>query len=603
MTTEVADVPHLAESDAEPAPATRRAPASRLAFLRGRRLVLAAFLLASIGLMWDLWENPSGRHHAANPGDDQVLFEWMLGHTAHALAGGDGLLFSTLLNAPWGVNLMANTSVVAIGVVLAPVTLIFGAATSYALAMTLGLFGTAAGWHLLLHRHLSLSRSAAAVGGAMCAFGPSTVAHANGHLNFTALLLTPFILIAILRLREPGRAVRGGAALGALIAAQIFIGEEVVFLLALFMAVFVGVYALCDFSEVKALFGRYVRGLSVAAALALTVLAYPLWFQFYGPQSYEGIPWNPDVFSSDLVSFVAFPTNSLAGLLQEPDFRLRHNVTEENTFFGLPLLALAICLAVMFFRRRKALRAMIVTAFLFGLVSLGSQVRVNGEPTGVFGPYEALRQLPLFDAAIPTRFALVLLPVFAILVAYGLDRLKTWDRTPRAVWRLAVALALLPLVPTPPAVEPRLGVPEYITAGTWREHVAEGGTLVPVPLPALRSYDGQRWQEAAGYEFAVPLGAFIGPSAEGRGQWSGTQLPTGELIVATMREGALPVVADAEREQAAEDLRVWRADAVVLGPHYYHPQLEQLLNSLLGPGEVVDDVKVWDVDPDTGLVV
>lgn len=601
MTTDLADEPRIDDA-AQPSPPsrdqTRRRPR-----LRGHRIVLAVYLLASIAMMGGLWLDPEGRHHVANPGDDQVLFEWMLGHTAHAVTTGAHPFFSDLLNAPWGVNLMANTSVTAVGLVLTPVTLIFGAAASYVLAMTLGLFGTAAGWYYLMHRHLELSRLAAATGGAMCAFGPATIAHANGHLNFTALFLVPFILAAILRLREPDRAVRGGVTLAALLIVQIFIGAEVVFLLALFMAVFCGIYAISNWPEVKALAGRYLRGLTVAGGISLTVLAYPLWHQFFGPQSYSGVPWNPDVFASDLASYIAFPTNSLVGRMQPPDMELRHNITEENTFFGLPLLVLAIGLAVWFFRRHKALRAVSVTALLFAIVSLGNEVRVNGQPTGVVGPYRWLQDLPLFDAAIPTRFALVLLPVLALLVAYGLDRVSTWEGVPRKACLVAVAMALAPILPMPPETAERAAVPEFVASGTWRDHVSEGGTLVPVPIPGHRDYDGQRWQEAADYGFAVPLGAFIGPNDEGDGQWSGVKLPTGELILETMREGVQPVVSELDREQAVQDLRTWQAEAVVLGPHPHREQLDRLVSDLLGPGEIVDDVKVWDVDPDSGRVV
>ncbi|MGH8882721.1 MAG: glycosyl transferase, partial [Stackebrandtia sp.] len=214
--------------------------------LTANRLVYAGYLLAAGFLMSGLWLDPLTRHHSDNPGDDQVLFEWMLGHTAHAIAHADNPLVSGLMNTPWGVNLMANTSAIAIGVVLAPVTWLFGAATSYAVAMTVGLFGTAAGWYHLLRHHLRLSTLAAVVGGALCGFGPATVAHANGHLNFTALLCVPFIVIAIMRMREPGRAVRGGATLGGLLVVEIFIGEEVVFLIAVFMTCFAVVYAMVD---------------------------------------------------------------------------------------------------------------------------------------------------------------------------------------------------------------------------------------------------------------------------------------------------------------------------------------------------------------------
>lgn len=553
-------------------------------------------------MMSGLWIDPIGRHHSDNPGDDQVLFEWMLGHTAHAITNFENPLFSTAMNVPWGANLMANTSVVAIGIILAPITWIFGAPVTYALAMTLGLFGTAAGWYYLMRRHLGLSAMAAGVGGALCAFGPSTIAHANGHLNFTALVCVPFIIIAILRLREPDRTVRGGLTLGALLIVEIFIGEEVVFLIAVFMAVFGLVYSLVNWAEVKPLLGRYTRGLGVAAGIAIVALAYPLWMQFWGPQSYAGIPWKPEEFPTDIASFVSFPTDSIAGRIQLPNLRLRHNITEENTFFGLPLAVLAICLTVMFFKRHKVLRALSITAAFFAVLSLGTQLRVNGNHTGIPGLYALVRPLPLFDSTIPTRFSLLLLPVIAILIAYGLQRVSAMEREAKLVWHLAVGLALVPLIPLPPSTEGRAAVPAFISSGAWKDHVSEGGTLVPVPIPENVQFDGMRWQEVADFGFSVPLGAFIGPDSSGAGQWSGKHLPTADLILETMDEGTVPVITDDDREQAVKDFKAWGAEAVVLGPHQFHYSLETLLTTLLGPGKRDVDVLVWDVDPKTGKV-
>ena len=46
-----------------------------------------------------------------------------------------------------------------------------------------------------------------------------------------------------------------------------------------------------------------------------------------------------------------------------------------------------------------------------------------------------------------------------------------------------VVAALLPIFPTPLPTAERAPVPEFITAGHWRDCVRPGGVLVPVPLP------------------------------------------------------------------------------------------------------------------------
>ncbi|HEY1179905.1 MAG TPA: hypothetical protein VGF17_27430 [Phytomonospora sp.] len=578
--------------------------------LRPHRLPLAVFFLASVWVISNLWLDPAGRIMSNNPGGDQELFEWMLEHAAYAITHWQNPLGTTLLNAPDGVNLMANTSVIAIGTLFAPITIAFGAPFSYTLAMTLGLFGTAAAWYYVMVKQLRLSRIAAFAGAALCAFGPATMSHANAHLNFTAMVLVPLIVNQILRLREPGRTWRGGITLGLLIVVQMFIGEEIVFLIALFMMVFTVFYAFIRWDDVREWIPRYVKGLGVAAVIGLALLAYPLWYQFFGPQSYVGIPWAARAFEADLASYVALPTGSIAGTLQPPGFSLRHNPTEENTFYGWGLALLVVVFAVWLWRRHPALRAAVLTCLVFMLFSFGPEVKINGWWTGIPGPYSLVEHVPLIDSTLPTRLSLPLLPVVALLVAYGIDQVRSLGhgrikprlseesvyRNLRVGWFAAVMVALIPLLPLPVVTSERSGIPEFFTAGTWDDYVDDGRTLIPVPLPGEVNWTGMRWQVAADLGFAIPLGAFIGPHPEtGDGMWSGPRNPTASLLFWVDRTGQVPEITPAHIIQARIDLQEWKADAVVLADTPSQAALLSTLTDLLGEGEQVDGVWVWDV--------
>ena len=139
--------------------------------------------------------------------------------------------------------MMANTSILALSLPFAPVTHLFGPGVSVVLLLTLGLAGTAAAWYWVLSRHLVASRPAAYLGALWCGFCPAMVSHANGHINFVAQFVVPFIVWQVLRLREPGRAVRGGVILGLLVVLQVFINEETLLFTALTLGVFVLGYA------------------------------------------------------------------------------------------------------------------------------------------------------------------------------------------------------------------------------------------------------------------------------------------------------------------------------------------------------------------------
>lgn len=123
----------------------RRPQAVRLlAAVRRHRLDLLAALVCAVLAGWvthGLWPDPAGRTLALNP-EDQALYEWFLAVDARALLGDFGLL-TDRLNAPDGVNLMTNTSVIALGIVFAPVTLLLGAPVTFALLAAANLAGTA----------------------------------------------------------------------------------------------------------------------------------------------------------------------------------------------------------------------------------------------------------------------------------------------------------------------------------------------------------------------------------------------------------------------------------------------------------------------------
>src|SRR3954453_13806926 len=138
----------------------------------------------------------------------------MLAHGERVLFHGADPFFSDRLNAPAGANMMANTSVLALSLPTAPVTHFLGVGVTAALLLPPGLAGTATAWYWVLSRHLVRSRGAAWVGGLWCGFAPTMVSHANGHVNFVNAWLIPFIVLQVIRLREPGRAVRGGLTLG-----------------------------------------------------------------------------------------------------------------------------------------------------------------------------------------------------------------------------------------------------------------------------------------------------------------------------------------------------------------------------------------------------
>ncbi len=102
---------------------------------------------------------------------DTSLFTWFLEWPAYAISHGLNPFYSTAMHVPVGVNLLANTSVVAIGVLLAPVTWLFGPVATLNVALTLAPALSALSMFVLLRRWVTWT-PAAFVGGLLYGFSP-----------------------------------------------------------------------------------------------------------------------------------------------------------------------------------------------------------------------------------------------------------------------------------------------------------------------------------------------------------------------------------------------------------------------------------------------
>ncbi|TDB69575.1 DUF2079 domain-containing protein [Micromonospora sp. KC723] len=585
---------------------------------RGRRRADLVVTLVAVALaVWvtsGLWRDPNGRAITVNA-SDQALFEWLLAFGGHALTHGENPLFTHLLNVPDGVNLAVNTSITVYAAVFAPLTYLIGPPATFLVILTLNLVATALAWYWLLSRHLVGSRLAAGAGALFVAYSPGMVSHANAHLNWTAGWLVPLLLWRVFALRRPGRWLRGGIVLGLLVAVAFSIAAEGLFFTALATGVFLAAWALHPARRVRAraALPDLLRGLGVTALVAGALLAYPLWLHFAGPQRFHGTGFDPVIHSEDVAAFGAYPRRSIAGELGWGT-ALAPNPTEENSFFGVPLLLLAVACFVLLWRRaaparRATLVALGVTAVVFAVLSWGPQATVDGWRTGQALPFALLGGLPVVNAALPARLALVVAPVVGVLLAYAVDQLRADPprRPVRVAWTAGFAAALLPLLPTPLLTSVRPPVPQFVTAGTWREYVSPGGVLTPIPLTLDVYPDGQRWQAYAlshrQGEFRLPAGFFLGPGGpDGRGRIGPPPRTFDTLLDQAGRTGLVPIVTEGTVRLVRSDLRYWGVEVVVLPDEVHGAKydldedaLRRTATALLGEPRRVDDVWLWRI--------
>jgi hypothetical protein len=588
-----------------------------LAFVRriwSDLLAVAVFILAAVFVLRHLWADPAGRVLATNP-QDQFLFEWMLQHTAQSVVQVRDPFLSNLLGTPTEANLAGNTSVVLIGFLLTPVTRVFGPGASFTIFATLALAGTAAAWYWLMRRRLGVSSPAAFAGALFCGFAPGVVSQVNGHPHIAAQFLVPIILALIMNLgsppaarRTPGApdqlAWRGhvlrGAGLGLVVAAQILIGEETLFLTALGLGAFIAIYSLQRPRVVLARVKGALLSLGVAAGVAVLIVGYPLWVQFIGPDAYHGLP--NGIYSADLGSFTGYASASLAGSSAASSAAAKAvspNASEQTAFFGVPLIVVAI-IATVWLWRIVWVRSAAITALLACVASLGRTPRWHGKPIGVPGPWRLVAGLPLFQDVIAVRLALIAIPVIGLLIAVS------WDRAARLgslrwAWPAVVVIALIPTLPRGiGAVESR-PVPAFISSGEWRSCAEADGTLIAYgDTTRAGVLHHQMWMQlAAKLGYASPNGYYISRGNNGGGRW-GRPLRTMDVAVMRARETGQPPTMDAQLVATArEDLAYWRAQCVVLQQGGAHSEaMRDTITALVGqPPQSGGGVWYWRVRP------
>lgn len=575
------------------------------------RLTLASYLLAAIAVTWQLWADPASRTVAGNPGDAD-LFAWYVRYAAAAVAHGHmPALVTPALNAPDGVNLMWNSSLLLPCLLLSPVTLLFGPQVSLTVLTTIGFTGSAAAVFGVLRRW-QVSPSAAALGGAVYGFSPALLHSAIGHYDLLLAILPPLIIGAMLRLaagpsagvgepagqplaQPPSHAwlsslpphVRTGLALGLLLAAQLFISEE----LALTTAVTGILLVACLATGYPRQALRRARpaaiGLAVAGCTTLALAGWGLWVQFFGPLAQSGSPFTRDFYENDLSSFVT-PSGYLLFHTQASAASAalyRGQPPEYLAYLGWPLI-IALVLAAAVFWRRPVVRALGGTAAILVVLSLGGYPLVAGvSHTSLLLPWHWLEDLPLAGSVLPDRLSILIDGLAAALLAVVLDLARTKLRgaedsrgvsTLVSIW---AALVCLPLVPLPLPAAPATPLPAGWVAALTKLDLPAGSRVLVVPVPEVHLTAAMRWEADGGKQYALAGGYFIGPAWNGVGYVDGngpaaTSTYLNQLWAAGLRPGspldALTAgitfgapTAPPAASQVHADLRRWHLAAVV----------------------------------------
>jgi hypothetical protein len=396
--------------------------------------------------------SPSASRIAVEGGSDGTSQIWFLQWTEYALAHGHNPFFSEWQSFPGGVNVLSDTSMVALGVLFSPITSLFGPIVTWNVLLRLAVILSAFSMCLVMRRWAKWW-PAAFIGGAI--YGYSAYVMFNlGHLFLVFVPLPPlmFLLLYEILVRQVWRPARTGAILGGLCGVQYLISSEILVTTVLMGVIATVLYIIVCRGDMGTKW-RYI-GISLASSVLFggALLVYPVSFTLFGPEHLNGAPQSPATLSAlhgDLFSPLAARSNEWLSPLLLKSLFANVSTTGETLYLGLPLIVFLVVTAVWLRNRRVVLftSAMVVVAFV---LSLGQRLYIDGHYTKVPLPFEVLAHLPFLKSLLAVRFSLFTVMFAAGIVSIGLDELH-W-RASRSLrlswlpdhWRDAAA-ATLPL--------------------------------------------------------------------------------------------------------------------------------------------------------------
>lgn len=591
---------------------------SRLMPARGW-ITTAAIALVYVGVAvianWPAWSQGVS-HSLQTSGATDVQEEvWFLAQTPWAIIHGLNPFGNGLLNAPVGINLMDNTSMLILGLIGTPITLLLGPLATFNILLDFAFASSAFAFYLMVRRFVSWA-PAAFLGGLLYGFSPFAIAEGTGHLFLVFNPVPPLIIVVLdrtLRTRQSSP-LSGGILLGLCLIAQLYISSEMFASLVVMIAIAVGLYvgywlsARPDFD-----YRRLVRFAVVAGLVSVLGIGYGAWMALVGPNHISGPAQSPVALagvSEDPVGWVVPTVNQrfnagLAGVGdplvadRAADWHVIVDSTGENgSYIGIPLLLLLVVGALVLRRRRlvQALAAMAIAALI---LSLGSHLHLDGRLTPVRLPFLVLAHLPLFDSSVAARYALFFWLFAALIFAIVLESVRTFFARGSGVGLAPLAgvmscalagMALLPLVPAWPYSATRWSSPAwFLHAG---RSLPAGSTVLVYPMASPGDSSAMIWQAEAHMDFKMPGGYAVFRSASGPGTFVPAVSPL-QTAMALCTEGReLPLTGPAMRSLLVS----WKIGYVVVPLSAPHQSCaESLFSRALGPATITEGVAFWRV--------
>jgi len=492
-------------------------PASQRWVTRLRPFLIAgsAYLLLSVFMWIHVWSGHPSSTTACGCGDTSAAI-WYTEWPAYAMVHGQNPLYSTAIGYPTGVNLV----LAAYGIVMAPVTWLFGPVSAVNVVLTASAVLSALAMFALVRRWVSWM-PAAFLAGLFYGFSPFVVSNLGvDHVDFVMIAIPPLVVLCLdeLLIRQRRRPAAVGIVMGLLISAQFFVGVEILALMIIEAAI--GIVMIVVYTAVRSPAtlrehaGHAATGGVVAVLTAAVLLAFPAWFASAGPAHFSAVT-HPGVqlteYSASISDAVFAPPvvknpqwQHIVGGYQGPALSAQ--------YFGLGVVL--VCLAGLIVWWKDWL------LWLFAALSVVTLLLATSS-----GPW--LAKFPLLKNVFPVHFVLFVYLAVAVVLAVIIDhtrsairqlgeRRKAASNGPTSGWRGAsyswsgavAALLVAVVAMAPPAAYLAKSIPmtvEPVVLPTWFRTVAPRlpghPVVLALPAPFTTTTPGVTWEAKGGHRY------------------------------------------------------------------------------------------------------
>lgn len=447
---------------------------------------------------------------------DPNFYVWSMRWWPYAIAHGLNPLYSAQIWAPDGNSLAWASSTPTVGLLMWPVTAVFGVIVSYNV-MLLTVPPVTALAAFIAARRLTGRFWPALLGGAVYGFTPYELEHDwQGQPNLTIVALFP-LLVYLVVLWWDG-ALRNTwfvAALATAMALQFYTFDEgfldMTVVLAGGLALGCAVAGRERLRRVLELAGLTVIAYAGAIAVALPYLAYAL-------RHYEPLLTRQDNSYSLYLDRLILPSSDkLLGV--RPLVAISNHVGRSSIedYVGIPLILVLVALVAFTWRSRLAW--LLLTGFAFVIALTAGPNLVLGNKAVVALPWAGLWNLPFARSAEPSRFIVFGYLILALALALWLAAPSKSLLVTAARWGLGLlaAAALFADLPTsyqavdpvpsnyhaPATMRPTTQLPAFVADGLYRRYLRPGETVVFI---THRGNAAMLFQAVANFYFRIDGG-------------------------------------------------------------------------------------------------